>query len=122
MIAPGSCTTALDTLRAARDWFAEDPMRVCYEVFARDADGYGIPWGALRGTEVGKACSFGALIMFSATEQVKYEAGAFFLDAIGKPTDNLEELFIWHDEKSMKGDNLLAAFDRAIALAEGTAP
>ena len=122
MIAPGSCTTALDTLRAARDWFAEDPMRVCYEVFALDADGHGIPWGALRGTGACKACSYGALIMFSATEQVQYNAAAFFLHAIGEPTDDLNGLFIWHDEESMKDGNLLAAFDRAIALAEGTAP
>ena len=115
---PGSCTTALDTLRAARDWFAEDPMRVCYNAFALDADNNGILCSALRRAKVCKACSDGALIMFSATEQVRYEAETFFLHAIGKPTDDLHWLFIWHDDESAKDGNLLAAFDRAVALAE----
>jgi hypothetical protein len=110
-----SCTTALDTLKAARAWFRQGAQTWCQGDYAIDRHGHALvsAW-----EEAQACCVAGSLIRFGASQFVVGEAALYIKKAIKKNV-----LARWNDDPDRTYSEVLAAVERAVQLAEkDTAP
>lgn len=100
----------LDVLKEARALIADKGW--CQGVYARNANGNATD---LHGRHAAAFCAEGAMFC-AAGEGFAENALSFFADAI--PSGYRRGYLSWNDEPGRTKEEVLAAFDRAIARAE----